>query len=67
MSTKPPENKLQDYDRKHHLGHISKNPRAAKDVSSINKGELKNYPKEDKREVAREEHMHFTNRSDSHK
>jgi len=67
MNTKPSENTSQDYDRKHHQDHISQNSKAAKDMSSVNKDELKDYPKEDKREVAREEHTHFTNRSESHK
>jgi hypothetical protein len=67
MSNKSPENTSQDYDRKHAQDHISQNPRTAKDNSSINKDELKQYPKEDKREVAREEHTHFTNRSDKRK
>ncbi len=65
MTDKQPLNTSQDYDRKHHQDHVSKNPRAAKDPSAINKNEIKQYSKEDKREVAREEHTHFTNRHDS--
>ena len=50
-----PENTSQDYDRKHKQDYISKNPRAIKGVLD---------KKDDKRELAREEHTnHFTNRA----
>ena len=65
MNTPTPPNTSQDYDRHHQQNHIAKNPRTTKDASSINKDEIKKYAKEDKRNIAREDHTHFTTRHDT--
>jgi len=56
--TSNPQDTSQDYDRKHQHDHITKNPRAAKDLPTAEDNRTI-----DKREIAREEHTnHFTNR-----
>jgi hypothetical protein len=62
MKNETPANTSQDYDRKHGQDHAAKNPRVSK--GELTKDEIKSYPKQDKREIAREEHTHFTNRTD---
>ena len=54
----------QDYDRKHGVDHIDKNPRATKDIPGPNDSMAKPIFTEDRRKTVRQEHTnHFTNRA----